>query len=311
MLILATHTLNNTEGLIIGGIIKRSDSSNVKARPANCSALDAYSVALQSGGSTGFVGRPKHLRDGAMNIKERFYPQIRFGGFTDIDETIAFFNRVNSLIDPSYVVLDVGCGRGAYGDDRVRLRKNLRILHGKAAKVIGIDVDQGAEDNPFLDEFHLIRDDSWPADSNSIDLIVCDMVLEHIENPDQFFMEIHRVLKHSGYLCLRTPNRWGYVSLAAALIPNKYHARVISSVQPGRKEEDIFPTAYKCNSIGKLKSIMKKSGFDCVVYGHGADPSYLGFSKIAYFIGVLHQRFAPGFLKRTIFAFGKINKDIA
>lgn len=246
-----------------------------------------------------------------MNSKERFYPEARFGGFTDIDGTVAFFNRVNSLIDYSSVVLDVGCGRGAYSEDPVPLRKNLRILQGKTAKVIGIDVDQGAQDNPFLDEFHLIQGNSWPVDSNSIDLIVCDHVLEHIENPDQFFMEIHRVLRNGGFLCIRTPNRWSYFALFARLIPDKYHSKVTSVVQDGRKEEDVFPTVYKCNSIGKLKSIMIKNGLECVVYFYGSEPAYLSFSKIAYFFGVLHQRFAPGFLKPKIFAFGKIKKDIA
>ena len=105
-----------------------------------------------------------------MKSIERFYPEERFGGFTDIDGTIVFFNRVNSLIDSSSVVLDVGCGRGEYREDLVPFRKSLRILQRKAAKVIGIDVDQGAQDNPFLDEFHLIQGDSWPVESNSIDL---------------------------------------------------------------------------------------------------------------------------------------------
>ncbi len=60
-----------------------------------------------------------------MNQKERFYPEAKFGGFTDIDGTVAFFNRVNSLLDSSFVVLDVGCGRGAYNEDPVPLRKSL------------------------------------------------------------------------------------------------------------------------------------------------------------------------------------------
>jgi len=122
-----------------------------------------------------------------MNYKERFYPEAKFGGFTDIDGTVAFYNRVNSLLDPSFVVLDAGCGRGAYKEGPESLSKNLRNLKGKVAKVIGIDVDQGARENPFLHEFHLIQGDSWPVESNSIDLIVCDFVLEHIANPDQFF----------------------------------------------------------------------------------------------------------------------------
>jgi len=50
---------------------------------------------------------------------------------------------------------------------------------------------------------------------------------------------------------------------------------------------------------------MKRYSFDSVVYGYDAEQSYLSFSKIAYFFGVLHQKFAPGFLGSAIFVFGK------
>ena len=249
-------------------------------------------------------------KENVLNSKELFYPEARFGGFTDIDGTMAFFNRVNALIDLSFVVLDVGCGRGEYKDDSVHIRKSLRNLKGKVAKVIGIDVDQCAENNPFLDEFHLIESGPWPIEEDSIDLVVCDNVLEHIGDPDLFFKEVRRVLRDSGFLCIRTPNRWSYVSLMARLIPNKYHSRVITLVQDGRKEEDVFPTFYNCNSIGKIKKMMKMYGLQCVVYGYESEPHYLSFSRIAYFFGVLHQRFAPGFMKPAIFAFGRLKKVI-
>lgn len=244
-----------------------------------------------------------------MKYKELFYPEARFGGFTDIDGTIAFFNRVNSLLAPSFTVLDVGCGRGSYGNDPVQLRKKLRILKGKVSKLVGIDVDHAAQENPYIDEFRIIKDDHWPIESDSINLIVCDHVLEHIDNPDLFFSETRRTLKDGGYFCLRTPNRWSYIGIAANLIPNKFHSNVTSVVQEGRKEEDVFPTFYRCNSISRIKNMMKQHGFEAVVYGFEAEPSYLSFSKSAYWLGVLHQRFAPRFLKPVIFAFGKSNKD--
>ena len=245
-----------------------------------------------------------------MNNQEKFYPESKFGGFTAIDGTIAFFNKINALLDPSFVVLDVGCGRGEYQEDSVVFRKNLRILKGKVTKVIGIDVDQNAQDNPFLDEFYLIKDNTWPIKNNSIDLILLDYVLEHISNPDQLFGEIYRVLKNGGYCCIRTTNQWSYIAIAATFIPNKYHSKVTSVVQDGRKQEDVFPTVYKCNSIQKIKNIMKENGIEGVVYGYEAEPSYLSFSRIAYFLGVLHQKFAPEFIKPAIFAFGIIKKNI-
>ena len=46
-----------------------------------------------------------------------------------------------------------------------------------------------------------------------------------------------------------------------------------------------------------------------LVYGYEAEPSYLSFSTIAYFFGVLYQKFAPGCIKPAIYAFGKLRKD--
>ncbi|MBL7128090.1 MAG: hypothetical protein ISS16_03810 [Ignavibacteria bacterium] len=54
-----------------------------------------------------------------MKSKERFYPEAIFDGFTDIDGMVVFFYRVNSLLDSSSAVLDVGCGRGACSENPV------------------------------------------------------------------------------------------------------------------------------------------------------------------------------------------------
>ncbi len=243
-----------------------------------------------------------------MGFMEAFYPESKFGGFTNVDGSIVFFARVSSLLAPSFTVLDVGCGRGAYGEDAVAIRRNLRIIKGKVSKVIGIDVDKDAGRNPFLDEFRCIDGSSWPIEKDSIDLIVCDNVLEHVENPEQFFSEARRVLKNGGYLCIRTPNKWNYIAMFSQLIPNKYHSRVTDFVQDNRKEDDVFPVVYKCNSIRKIRKMMTGHDFECAVCGYEAEPYYLSFSKIAYWLGVLHQRFAPGFLRPAIFAFGRIKK---
>jgi len=169
-----------------------------------------------------------------MSYQEIFYPESRFGGFTDVDGTVAFYTRVNAILKPSFTLLDVGCGRGAYADDPFALRRNLRIFKGKVEKVVGLDVDEAARDNEFLDEFHLLTGDVWPIEDDGIDLIVCDNVLEHVETPDAFFSQCRRVLRNGGYLCIRTPNVWGYPAIFSRLIPNRYHARVTRVVQKDR-----------------------------------------------------------------------------
>lgn len=243
-----------------------------------------------------------------MGFEESFYPESRFGGFTDVDGTVAFYTRVQSLVEPSDVVLDFGCGRGAYQEDPVRLRRELRIFQGKAKRVIGLDADPAAEANPFLDEFHLLSGEDWPLPDSSVDLCVCDDVLEHVERPEAFFREARRVLRDGGTICVRTPNAWNYIALVSRLVPDRLHAGVLAKVQDGRKEEDVFPTLYRCNTIGTLRARLSENGFDHVVYGYDAEPSYLSFSKIAYFFGVLWQRFAPAFLRSALFAFGRLSK---
>jgi hypothetical protein len=56
-----------------------------------------------------------------MSFMKNFYPEIRFGGFSEIDGTIPFYIRVNALLDPLSVVLDIGCGRGTYGEDHISI----------------------------------------------------------------------------------------------------------------------------------------------------------------------------------------------
>ena len=241
-----------------------------------------------------------------MKYQETYYPESKFGGFSDIDGTIAFYTRIHSLLEGSHTLLDIGCGRGAHIiEDQVRYRKSLRIFKGKCKKVIGIDVDPLAQSNPFLDEFLLIEREEWPIDDGSVDLALCDWVLEHLEEPELFFSEAARILKPGGYFCIRTANKNSYVVLLSKMIPDCYHSSILTKVQTTRKEDDIFPTLYKVNTTKVIRHYLNKYGFDNYVYNYEAEPSYLSFSRFAYWLGVLHQKYAPRFLKLAIFAFGK------
>ena len=239
-------------------------------------------------------------------LREQYYPESRFGGFTRVNGTLAFHLRVKSLVRPDMTVLDVGCGRGAVEE---RLRQDpweqCRVLKGHCRRVIGIDVSEAGKDNPLLDEFHRIESDRWPVDTASIDLLVSDAVLEHISNPHVFFSECERVVKPGGYICFRTPNRWSYVSIVATLVPNRLHAKVVNLVQPGREERDVFPTHYRANTIRSLRRLMKQHHFEGCVYRHIAEPSYLGFSRWTYAFGVHLHRWLPSLFWPTLFVFGQ------
>jgi 2-polyprenyl-3-methyl-5-hydroxy-6-metoxy-1,4-benzoquinol methylase len=240
----------------------------------------------------------------------KHYPESAFGEFTRVDGTIAFFGRVNALISSNSNVLDVGCGRGEYVEDSNAFRHGLRVLRGKCAHVLGIDVDPVGAENGSLDAFRLIETARWPVDDRSIDVCVCDHVVEHVADIAAFFSECARVVRPGGYVCIRTPNAWSYMALASRLVPNKYHSRVLNKVQSARLAQDVFPTLYRCNTVGSMTRQLRLSGFgESCVYTHDPEPAYLNFSALAYRLGVWHQKLAPAPFRTVLFGFARRDSD--
>ncbi len=264
--------------------------------------------ALASG-----AGQPPAPADRPTALKNRFYPESAFGGYTDIDGTVVFHSRVNSLVHPETVVIDIGCGRGGHLNDPVALRRNLKILKGKCRRVIGIDVDPDAKGNPFVDEFGLIPTDTmkFPIEVETADLCVTDYVVEHVQDPVKFFAECNRVLKPGGHLCIRTTNVRSYVGLAAFLTPNRMHARVVGWAQRERQAKDVFPTQYRANTRRKLTRLLDSAGFESWVYTHNPEPSYLSRSALAYRFGVAYQRHAPRALGAVLLAFARKRNTVS
>lgn len=238
--------------------------------------------------------------------KLRYYPESRFGGYSDIDQLVVFYTRVRLLLEPSFTVLDIGCGRGRHAEKRTA-RSNLKILNDRCKTVIGLDVNPAARDNPFVDQFHLIdANGTWPIPDASVDLAVSDYVLEHVENPDLFLSECYRVIKPGGYLCMRTTNALSYFGVAARVIPNRLHSSIVQRayVNP-RKDEDVFPIRYRCNTVRAVRRALDRHGFEHCVYGYQSDPAHFGFSRALYFLGVMHQRLAPRAIRTAIFIFAQ------
>jgi SAM-dependent methyltransferase len=213
----------------------------------------------------------------------RFYPESHVGGFSNVDGTVAFYSRVNALLSASSVVVDFGCGRGAYLEDEVAYRRKLRVLKGKAARVIGLDIDPNAAGNRAVDEVKLLSpQQSWPIASESADLVLADFVVEHLTEPARLFSEAGRVLRRGGVLCIRTSNVLSYVAAAAVLLPGRLHGGVLRKAQPSRKASDVFPAVYRCNTVYRLRRALRDHGFAGVVYGIESEPQYLDFSSWMY-----------------------------
>ncbi len=154
-------------------------------------------------------------------LRRRVYPEVAAGGFTRVDGTVEFYTRVNALLRSDMVVVDYGAGRGRFMEDEsAPLRRDLRTLQGKVAKVVGLDVDDAVLSNPVLDEAHVINPAALlPLASSSVDLVLSDFTFEHVDDAATVSGELTRILKSGGWICARTPNRFGYIGVGANLFP--------------------------------------------------------------------------------------------
>jgi ubiquinone/menaquinone biosynthesis C-methylase UbiE len=242
----------------------------------------------------------------AKSVSEYFYPEISVGGFSRVDGTIEFYQRINALIQPDHVILDIGAGRGSAHVDQPSLyRTRLMNFKGRVAQVIGLDVDSAVIGNPSLDQAHVMDGSAFPIADNSVNIAFADWVLEHISNPQTFADELYRVLQPDGWFCARTPNKWGYISIASRMIPEGLHSKVLKRVQPNRKTHDVFPTFYRLNTIQDLQAAFPASKWELVVYAQNSEPAYFGNNKLLWRLARLMFRFMPSSMGSVLMIYAR------
>jgi SAM-dependent methyltransferase len=224
------------------------------------------------------------------------------GGYLPLDGTIEFYGRINSIIKPTDVVLDLGAGRGAWlTEETCETKRRIRDIKTKVMKLIGVDVDPAVLSNAATSENYLMRDGRIPLPSNSADVIILNYVLEHVLAVDSFTQEIDRVLKPGGFVCARTPHKFHYVSLLARIFPSRHHSRVLRFAQRDRKSEDIFPTAHRLNTINSISAAFPT--YESYSYLYAAEPSYYFQSKVIYVVFTWVHRVSPKVFVSNVFAF--------
>jgi len=184
-------------------------------------------------------------------------------------------------LTPAGAVLDIGCGRTA---------PNLVKLAGEARTLYGIDVIDFTVSG---DDLHLFRNDVRDMKdiaSASIDLAYSRAVMEHLEEPERAYAEIARVLKPGGKYVFTTPSIYDYGSIAALVIPNRFHGRIVNATE-GRASDDVFPTVFGSNSRRTISRQAQDAGLEVAELEYiGQYPSYLVFNRALFWLGSMYQK---------------------
>jgi SAM-dependent methyltransferase len=214
-------------------------------------------------------------------LKDIYRGQMFFPGFLGLFVNPFYFARrgLNVAIlgvSPHITgdLLDVGCGSKPYRD----------IFNVESYR--GLDID-----SPITRE-RGVADDLYdgkifPYSSDAFDSVLCNQVLEHVFNPDEFLQEINRVLKLGGKLLLTVPFVW---------------------------DEHEQPYDYARYSSFGLRALLERNGFAIRQHNKlGADATILFQLVNAYFFKVTQpwSKFAKLIFTATVMAFFNVLGVIA
>ncbi|MEO6723930.1 MAG: methyltransferase domain-containing protein [Blastocatellia bacterium] len=182
-----------------------------------------------------------------------------------------YFERIESVLQsepsgprtpgPRHCWLDVGCGRhliphwmGGHAEWEAKLTAHAGLL-------AGIDPDLAAlRDNDSCRLKSKADATALPFANGSFDLVTSNMVFEHVENPLVSLIEIRRVLRPGGRLLVLTPNWLDIVTIAARIVPNRFHPAIVSRVEK-RGAADVYPTYFRFNRPRTIETCLREAGF--------------------------------------------------
>lgn len=177
-------------------------------------------------------------------------------------------------------VLDAGCGRTGILQDH----------HGQVPFLVGADSDLSSlEDNNRLHGGALANLRALPFADASFDLVGSTWVMEHLEEPEEAFREMGRVLRPGGHLLVLAPNAWSPVTLINRAIPGQLQTALVRWAY-GRQSEDTFPVVYAANTRNRLARLAREGGLREAEFRYVGDPSYLAVTPLLYRAGVLVER---------------------
>ncbi len=173
-----------------------------------------------------------------------------------------FAAQTTRRMPPKATVLDVGCG--------LKLHPHYSSIREGAGAFWGCDVDRQAGSNPALDSFVAGDFVRAPLPLSHFDFVIATYVLEHLENPIEFFQKARRALRSPGVFAFLTPNRRHPFCTCARLVERLGIKRLVhhayGHTQDGSDRVNEYPAYYRANTISQITLLAQQSGFKSATF---------------------------------------------
>ena len=211
------------------------------------------------------------------------YRAIRPGWRTSGEELEAL---VRGHLTQQSHVLDLGCGRGGL----------VELFWRDVKLAVGLDPDVPSLAEHRAQGMPVIRGrgEHLPFADESIDLIVSLWVLEHLEAPEEVFVEARRVLRPQGHFAFLTPNLRNPLLLLNRLAKGlpRLQRRVVSRLY-GRVDSDTFQVRYRANTEATIRTLAARCGLEVASLKAIRDPTYLALNEPMFRASVASERLMP------------------
>ena len=178
-------------------------------------------------------------------------------------------------------VLDVGAGRTWFFGDADKRSRGIRL--------IGVDIDPGELAlNPSLDESYAFDVcDSLGVADDTIDLILCRAVVEHLHDTEGFLRNAYSALKPGGKLALVFANSWAPPIILNRMLPARLSRKLLYALVPNSQGYQGFKAFYdKCTHSKFRKTALKCNFTIDYQYNSYYSSSYFQFFFPLHFLSI-------------------------
>ena len=109
--------------------------------------------------------------------------------------------------------LDLGCDDGTL---TIEMGKRIGAESISGVEIVDSRIELAEEKGVKVRKFDL--NGEFEFESNSVDVIHSNQVIEHLCNSDKFISEIYRVLKKGGYAVISTENASSWCNIFASIM---------------------------------------------------------------------------------------------
>lgn len=175
-------------------------------------------------------------------------------------------------------IYDVGGGKQPFLNATKKTELGLTI--------VGIDISQQELDRAPIDAYDttICADISNVHGSADGDLVICQAVLEHVQDTEGAIKSIASLLKPGGKALIFVPSRNAVFAQLNILLPEKIKRKILYSVYPSARAAQGFPSFYCRCTPNDFIAIGKRNGLTEVESRYYYISSYFSFLFPFYLI---------------------------